>query len=244
MENKSQPAVALSKTIIKPTSMLVQPVASNEQIITAWQNYQKLKEELLNENDYQEIQGKKCIKKSGWRKLQTAFGISDELIKEERKTQGNYFTYEATVKVSTQNGRFAFGIGSCASNERRFAHIEHDVRSTAHTRAKNRAISDLIGGGEVSAEEMDFNTVEDKNEEALVEDNEWLNNIYTNQELKPKKEIQESRMITDKQKSLLTSLIYQKILDSEEREKRMSVIDEFTKSDASEAISELLANNF
>lgn len=32
---------------------------------------------------------------------------------------------------------------------------EHDIRSTAVTRAKNRAISDLVGGGEVSAEEMD-----------------------------------------------------------------------------------------
>ena len=32
--------------------------------------------------------------------------------------------------------------------------MEHDVYATAHTRAKNRAISDLVGGGEVSAEEM------------------------------------------------------------------------------------------
>lgn len=32
---------------------------------------------------------------------------------------------------------------------------EHNIRSTAVTRAKNRAISDLVGGGEVSAEEMD-----------------------------------------------------------------------------------------
>ena len=32
---------------------------------------------------------------------------------------------------------------------------EHDVISTAHTRAKSRAIADLIGAGEVSAEEME-----------------------------------------------------------------------------------------
>lgn len=31
---------------------------------------------------------------------------------------------------------------------------EHDVYATAATRAKNRAISDLVGGGEVSAEEV------------------------------------------------------------------------------------------
>lgn len=32
---------------------------------------------------------------------------------------------------------------------------EHDIFATAATRAKNRAISDLVGGGEVSVEEMD-----------------------------------------------------------------------------------------
>lgn len=31
---------------------------------------------------------------------------------------------------------------------------EHNVMATAETRAKNRAISDLVGGGEVSAEEL------------------------------------------------------------------------------------------
>ena len=34
------------------------------------------------------------------------------------------------------------------------AKLHHDVRATAETRAKNRAIADLVGGGEVSAEEM------------------------------------------------------------------------------------------
>jgi len=32
---------------------------------------------------------------------------------------------------------------------------EHNIYATAETRAKNRAISDMVGGGEVSAEEMD-----------------------------------------------------------------------------------------
>ena len=31
---------------------------------------------------------------------------------------------------------------------------EHDILATAETRAKNRAISDLVGGGSVSAEEI------------------------------------------------------------------------------------------
>ena len=151
---QTAPAVALQTQPIKPFSLLIQPVADNEQIVLAWENYQELKQKLLNNNDYQPINGRQCIKKSGWRKIQTAFGISDELIKEERKDCDKHFVYEITVKTSAQNGRFAYGVGSCASNERKFAHPEHDVRSTAHTRAKNRAISDLVGGGEVSAEEM------------------------------------------------------------------------------------------
>lgn len=40
------------------------------------------------------------------------------------------------------------------SGVRHFTHAEHDIRATAATRARNRAIADLIGFGEVSAEEL------------------------------------------------------------------------------------------
>jgi len=36
---------------------------------------------------------------------------------------------------------------------------EHDIMATAETRAKNRAISDLVGGGSVSAEEVSKDSV-------------------------------------------------------------------------------------
>lgn len=36
----------------------------------------------------------------------------------------------------------------------------HNIRSTAETRAYNRAISNLVGGGEVSAEEVDQNAMQ------------------------------------------------------------------------------------
>jgi len=152
---KDGPAIALQRKPVPSASMLIEPAADTEQIVKAWRSYLELKSKLLDDNDYQAIRGKKYIKKSGWRKIQTAFAISDELIREQRKEySGGVFVYELTVKVSSQNGRFSYGVGSCASNERSFAHKEHDVRSTAHTRAKNRAISDLVGFGEVSAEEV------------------------------------------------------------------------------------------
>lgn len=148
---------------------IVAPAATPAQLVQSFKTYQKICEELLEKTDYQVIHtyqaGKGMVarpfkKKSAWRKLATAYNFSDEIVSEIRKEynvgQPNYyFVIEVTAKAVAKNGRFSTGVGSCASNERGFAHLEHDVRSTAHTRAKNRAISDLIGTGEVSAEEME-----------------------------------------------------------------------------------------
>jgi len=40
------------------------------------------------------------------------------------------------------------------SERKDWAHKEHDIFALGHTRAKNRAIADLVGGGEVTAEEV------------------------------------------------------------------------------------------
>ena len=59
------------------------------------------------------------------------------------------------MKAIAPDGQYTYGIGSCdsreISDERR---REHFTESKAHTRAKNRATSDLIGFGQVSAEEV------------------------------------------------------------------------------------------
>lgn len=148
---------------------IVRPLVTAQEALEAWKAYQDLKTKLLDPSDYQVIvmfqagKGsvkKPFVKKSGWRKLATAFNISDEVIKEERKEytdeKGNkYFVQEVTARATASNGRIMDGTGSCASNERGFAHLEHDVRATAETRGKNRAIADMIGGGDVSAEEVE-----------------------------------------------------------------------------------------
>jgi hypothetical protein len=159
---------------LAPSVEIVRPMITAEQARIAWKEYQELKKVFLDPNlDYQVIQiyqagkgmvKKPFIKKSGWRKLATAFNISVEIIKEDRKehtirdTAGKeipYFVVEVTAKAVAMNGRYMQATGSCASNERTFSKLEHDIRATAETRAKNRAISDLIGGGEVSAEELE-----------------------------------------------------------------------------------------
>ena len=139
-------------------------------------NYQELVEALLDKSDYQPIQTrdgiKKSKKKSAWRKLATAFNISDDILKEEitRDECNRIINARFVVKATLPNGRYGMGSGACSIYDKitkkdtveptpfelrqRFTNAEHDVISTAHTRAKSRAISDLIGAGEVSAEEL------------------------------------------------------------------------------------------
>lgn len=147
-------------------------------------NYQELVEALLDKSDYQPIQTangiKKSKKKSAWRKLATAFNISDDILKEEitRDECNRIINARFVVKATLPNGRYGMGSGACSIYDKiskkdtkeptpfelrqRFTNAEHDVISTAHTRAKSRAISDLIGAGEVSAEELSGLSVKPK----------------------------------------------------------------------------------
>lgn len=138
--------------------------------VKSQKNFEELVEALLDKDtDYQG--GKK--KKSAWRKLARAFNISDEKICDRIIRDENHQIISAyfEVKAILPNGRYGIGVGDCSifdkinkddvdmpSNfelRKRFTNAEHDVISTAHTRAKSRAIADLIGAGEVSAEEME-----------------------------------------------------------------------------------------
>jgi len=95
-------------------------------------------------------------RKSAWRKLAKFYNISTSIIDDKREDrEDGSWIWRYKVKAVAPNGQSQMGIGSCDSkevqNDRR---REHDTESTAHTRAKNRAISDLIGFGQVSAEEV------------------------------------------------------------------------------------------
>lgn len=131
------------------------PAMSPETAKKAMQTYQAICKSMLDPSDFQKIGDKEFKKKSAWRKLARAFSISDEIIKEEHEINEKYEVWRIHVKAYTQGGRAAIGVGSCSSRERNFAHMDHDIYAIAHTRAKNRAISDIIGSGEVSAEELD-----------------------------------------------------------------------------------------
>jgi len=135
-------------------SPIVLPAVTAGVMRESMRQFQSLKASLLDKSDIATIKNKPFIKRSGWRKLSLAFNLSDAIIKEERDDFEGGFRWRMWVMVTAPNGRSVVGVAGCSSEERDFAHLEHDVYSICHTRAKNRALSDMIGSGEVSWEEL------------------------------------------------------------------------------------------
>jgi hypothetical protein len=157
-----QPAVSTALAPRPRRSEVIRPLNA-EQLVQSFAEYQELLPQLLRESDYQEAeQGKKFVKKSGWRKIATAFDLDVRIIAEEveRDEDGRILRSKTTARATSPSGRVMDGDGYCTTDEftgRRANNpkLENDLRGTAATRAKNRAISDLVGMGEVSAEEVD-----------------------------------------------------------------------------------------
>lgn len=137
---------------------IVMPAVSPDEALKAWKGYEDLKAKVATANDKQEIQGKTFLKKSYWRKIARFFNLSVEGLNEKRiEGKEGDFSYLITYRATAKNGSYADGDGACSSNEKGLLKTEHNTRSTAHTRAFNRAVSNLIGGGEVSADEIVVN---------------------------------------------------------------------------------------
>ena len=238
MDNvQTQAVTKLHQTKPAITIPLVMPVTSNDKIMEAWNNFNELKLKLLEDKDFVEIQGKQFAKKSTFRKLALAFGISTEIIKEERRDFKNGFGYEITMKAIAPSGRFMTAMASCHSNEKKFSK-DSDVRAIAQTRSTNRCIADLIGWSAPSAEEItsSYPSEEPAKENIVEMDSMYQGNDSSQVEMT---DIDEHTM-TEKQRGLIVSLINQKIYEPVEREKRLEAIGCYNKSDASEAISDLL----
>ena len=162
---------------------IVMPAVSSEEALNAWKQYQDLKNKIVDKAvDVQQIEGKEFLKKSYWRKVATFFNLSTEVVKEKREVIGKTFVWHFTVRAIAPNMRYAVGTGSCDAFEKaklvdgvykrfnKFSKVYedaipnsiHNIRTTAETRATNRAISNLVGGGEVSAEEIQSGDVSDE----------------------------------------------------------------------------------
>jgi len=154
-----------------PPSFDVEPVSRLEplrpmpisSVTRAMTEYQEGLHALLAATDWQTFltnsgEERRFVVKSGWRKIGTWFGLDCELdaekISVERDERGRILRARVVARVVAPNGRKWEDVGVCAADERHFTKPEHDVVSTAATRAINRATSDLVGMGELSAEEV------------------------------------------------------------------------------------------
>jgi hypothetical protein len=125
--------------------------------------YQRGLRALLDDDDWQTFEDKKgneqrFLKRAGWRKIALWFNLSLETrivdIDREAKT-GRAVRARVIARATAPNGRFADGEGGASPADTFGQKPEHDLAATAATRATNRAISNLVGLGAVSAEEVD-----------------------------------------------------------------------------------------
>ncbi|MDQ3646984.1 MAG: hypothetical protein M3433_00070 [Actinomycetota bacterium] len=140
-----------------------------DQVVEGMRVYQDLLRRLLEASDWQTHDkngnplDRPFLKKCGWRKIARAFNLSFERVhsRVEREDDGTPMRAEVWIRAVAPNGQYGDGDGYCSADEVRFKSwrgrqkLENDLRATATTRAKNRSIADLVGMGEVSAEEIE-----------------------------------------------------------------------------------------
>lgn len=113
-----------------PDTQLIELAAPIERIEKAFTDYQEMCKRLLDDSDYQAIsqwdpverkkKTRKFPKKSAWRKLSTALGVTFEIIskEKERDAKGRIINAEFVVRATAPNGRFVDGWGNCNVYER------------------------------------------------------------------------------------------------------------------------------
>ena len=173
-------AIESELVVTEPKSEIV--AADPGAVVAAFANYQEIQRALdqAMPNCMMPIQGKLFRKKEYWRGVATAFNLTLECVTEERVViEGKPISlraapserwniddwgYNVVYRATAPNGRSSDGDGSCYASEKlnnkgepTTMMSEHNVRAHAHTRAVNRAISTLVGFGEVSAEEVNHN---------------------------------------------------------------------------------------
>lgn len=134
---------------------------SKQEVDAYLKMYNYIKKTVVDESDFMWIGNKKFMKKSGWRKFIKAFNISIQLLEKNVFELEGDIHAEVRVRASLPNGQFVEGFAVKSKSEyysekyKSYGNYNiHNLIATAYTRATNRAISDLVGFGEVSAEEV------------------------------------------------------------------------------------------
>lgn len=158
-EQQNKPAV-----VKQQQPGIIMPAVTAQEAVQAFRAYQELKNAVGDPEDFQTITDKKgntstFPKKSFVRKIQRFFEISCQIIQDEPlydKKGERVIAWLAKVRaVHTPTGAFQEADGSCGIEEKpEKQQTLHNLRSHAVTRAKNRAVMDLVGFGDVTAEEI------------------------------------------------------------------------------------------
>lgn len=159
--------------------MTVDNVPNVEIAKKQWSAYQELCRGLLDKSDYQKIMVKEkdengqyvsvereFKKKTAWQKLARAFNVDTYIVEKEfsRSKTGRINEAYYCVRATLPNGRTVESDALCSRVEKGKSKVsDHTIIATAKTRATNRAISELIGAGEVSSDEMtdEYRAVDD-----------------------------------------------------------------------------------
>jgi len=120
---------------------------------------------LLSPEDVVKREKREFIRRSGFRKIALAYGVTTQHLETKWLTMPDTVVAYARYRATLPDGRFADGEGYCAVDEPNVKRLSggktphggryHVAGAIAATRAINRAISDLLCGGVVSAEEVD-----------------------------------------------------------------------------------------
>jgi len=210
----------------------VVPRPNIEGTIAAMKAFEELKQKVLNADDSVVIQGKPYIKRSGWQKIAMALGISTEIVSIKREQIGDVWIVEVIARAKTPLGRVSENVAVCDSIEFRKGALQdtlHNIESKATTRAIDRAISNLVGGGQVTAEEIL------QGPEVEIREAQDTKETHKESPKEPAKEL-----ITQKQ------LNYMQLLMKDEQVKQFvqeklngRKLSELTKSEASDIIDEI-----
>lgn len=129
-----------------------------EWALETMRRFQELKRRLLESTDVVIRGEREYPKKSGCRKYALAFRLSLETFRIEHEMIGDEKIARAWTRATAPDGVYVDGYGVCDSETVRKSKMDptwHNIESKAQTRSYNRAILDLVGGGEVSAEEIE-----------------------------------------------------------------------------------------
>lgn len=159
MTTKPQTNTALATVEPQEPAPIVRAVSSDalRSALVEYRRVQTVLDEALPDC-MMTIQGRQFRKKNYWRAVTTAFNLDVTLEHEERLVDdaAGDWGYVVIYRATAPNGRSATGDGACMAGEKKPNQRSlHNVRAHAHTRAYNRAVSNLVGFGEVSAEEID-----------------------------------------------------------------------------------------